>query len=65
METKSKNSVLPFAAVTFSYFVVGFLTTINEQLQVPLKFAFLSEVGNLTCQLGLEENTFLRTRTNM
>ena len=47
METKSKNSVLPFAAVTFIYFVVGFLTTINEQLQVPLKFAFLSEVGNL------------------
>ena len=47
MKKETKNSVLPFAAVTFIYFVVGFLTTVNEQLQAPLKFAFLSEVGNL------------------
>jgi len=47
MEIKSKNSILPFAIVTFIYFIVGFLTTVNEQLQAPLKFAFLSEAGGL------------------
>jgi len=47
METKSKISVLPFAIVTFIYFIVGFLTTVNEQLQAPLKFTFLSEAGSL------------------
>ncbi len=45
METKSQNRVLPFAIVTFIYFIVGFLTTVNEQLQAPLKFTFLSEAG--------------------
>lgn len=47
MEIKPRNSVLPFAIVTFIYFIVGFLTTVNEQLQAPLKFAFLSEAGSL------------------
>ncbi|MBB6501121.1 MFS transporter [Pedobacter cryoconitis] len=47
METKVRNGILPFAIVTFIYFVVGFLTTVNEQLQAPLKFAFLAEAGNL------------------
>jgi FHS family L-fucose permease-like MFS transporter len=49
METKTRkgNSILPFAIVTFIYFIVGFLTTINEQLQAPLKFAYLAEAGNL------------------
>ncbi|TCC93113.1 MFS transporter [Pedobacter hiemivivus] len=46
METKLRNGILPFAIVTFIYFIVGFLTTINEQLQAPLKFAFLAEAGN-------------------
>lgn len=46
METKIRNGILPFAIVTFIYFIVGFLTTINEQLQAPLKFAFLAEAGN-------------------
>ena len=46
METKLRNGILPFAIVTFIYFIVGFLTTINEQLQAPLKFTFLAEAGN-------------------
>lgn len=47
METKHRNSLLPFAIITFIYFIVGFLTTVNEQLQAPLKFTFLAEAGSL------------------
>lgn len=47
METKLRNGILPFAIVTFIYFIVGFLTTVNEQLQAPLKFTFLAEAGSL------------------
>lgn len=46
MKDKSQNKVLPYAIVTFIYFIVGFLTTINEQLQAPLKFTFLAEAGS-------------------
>lgn len=46
MVTNPRNSVLPFAIVTFIYFIVGFLTTVNEQLQSPLKFTFLSQAGS-------------------
>lgn len=46
MTTKPQNKILPFAIVTFIYFIVGFLTTINEQLQAPLKFTFLAEAGS-------------------
>ena len=42
----SFKKVLPYAVVTFIYFIVGFLTTVNEQLQAPLKFTFLSEAGD-------------------
>ncbi len=38
--------ILPYAVVTFIYFIVGFLTTVNEQLQAPLKFTFLAEAGS-------------------
>ena len=34
----------PFLLLTFVYFIVGFLTTVNGQCQGPLKVAFLSEV---------------------
>ncbi len=37
----------PFAILTFIYFLVGFLTTINGQLQGPLKTSFLSEAHEL------------------
>lgn len=43
---KTKNIIWPYVIVTFIYFIVGFLTTVNEQLQVPLKVTFLSEAGD-------------------
>lgn len=46
MTVKSQNKILPFAIVTFIYFIVGFLTTINEQLQAPMKFTFLADAGS-------------------
>lgn len=46
MTTKPQNKILPYIIVTFIYFIVGFLTTINEQLQAPLKFTFLAEAGS-------------------
>lgn len=47
LDSKSNNGVFPFAIITFIYFIVGFLTTVNEQLQAPLKFTFLSHAGSL------------------
>lgn len=47
MTSSSSNKLLPFAIVTFIYFIVGFLTTVNEQLQAPLKFTFLADAGSL------------------
>ncbi len=43
---KAQRNIWPYAIVTFIYFIVGFLTTVNEQLQAPLKVTFLSEAGN-------------------
>ena len=40
----SIKTVGPFLLLTFVYFIVGFLTTVNGQCQGPLKVAFLSEV---------------------
>lgn len=34
----------PFLLLTFIYFIVGFLTTVNGQCQGPLQVAFLSDV---------------------
>lgn len=45
--SKSDKPILPFVIITFIYFIVGFLTTVNEQLQAPLKFTFLSQAGGL------------------
>ncbi|WP_345229776.1 MFS transporter [Olivibacter ginsenosidimutans] len=45
--TTQKVSLLPFLIVTFIYFLVGFLTTVNEQLQAPLQFTFLQHAGQL------------------
>ena len=38
------KSADPFLLLTFIYFIVGFLTTVNGQCQGPLKIAFLSQV---------------------
>jgi FHS family L-fucose permease-like MFS transporter len=46
MELKAKSKVLPYVVVTLIYCIVGFLTTVNEQLQAPLKFTFLSGAGD-------------------
>ncbi len=46
------NYVGPFITMVFLFFVVGFLTSTNGQLQAPLKGAFLSNVGDL-------KNTFI------
>lgn len=37
----AKPSIGPFLVLTFIYFLVGFLTTVNGQFQGPLKVAFL------------------------
>ena len=47
MDTQRKNSLGPFIILTFIYFIVGFLTTVNGQFQGPLKIAFLSQVDEL------------------
>ncbi len=44
---QNKYSIAPFLIITFIYFIVGFLTTINGQFQAPLQIAFLSEVQGL------------------
>lgn len=47
MKSKMSSRLLPFMVVTFIYFIVGFLTTVNEQLQAPMKFTFLEDAGSL------------------
>lgn len=44
---KQQYSLGPFIFLTFVYFLVGFLTTINGQFQGPLKIAFLSDAGEM------------------
>lgn len=43
----NSNSLEPFVVLTFIYFIVGFLTTVNGQFQAPLTVAFLSEAVEL------------------
>lgn len=47
MKQQPTYSIGPFAVLTFIYFVVGFLTTVNGQFQGPLKVAFLSDTVGL------------------
>ncbi len=47
MNQERKYSLGPFVILTFIYFIVGFLTTVNGQFQGPLKIAFLSDVTAL------------------
>lgn len=47
MNTQRSYSLGPFAVLTFIYFIVGFLTTVNGQFQGPLKIAFLSHADEL------------------
>ncbi len=52
MNTKKEYGLGPFVILTLVYFLVGFLTTVNGQLQAPMQVAFLSEVEEL-------RNTFI------
>lgn len=47
MNSPKPYSLGPFAVLTFIYFIVGFLTTVNGQFQGPLKIAFLSGADEL------------------
>lgn len=47
MDTQRNNSLGPFLVLTFIYFIVGFLTTVNGQCQGPLKIAFLAHTDEL------------------
>lgn len=42
-----KFGIAPFLILTFIYFIVGFMTTVNGQLQGPLKVAFLADADKL------------------
>ena len=44
---QKRNGLGPFVVLTFIYFIVGFLTTVNGQIQGPLKIAFLSHADEL------------------
>lgn len=44
---RTKYTLAPFVVLTFIYFFVGFLTTVNGQFQGPLKVAFLSHADEL------------------
>lgn len=43
----------PFFTMVFLFFIVGFLTVVNQQFQSPLKDALLSNVGNLENTLAV------------
>ena len=47
MKSLSLKTAGPFLLLTFIYFIVGFLTTVNGQCQGPLKIAFLSETTTM------------------
>lgn len=47
MKASQTNYLGPFLAMVFLFFVVGFLTTVNSQLQGPLQSAFLSQAEGL------------------
>ncbi|MFI3283276.1 MAG: MFS transporter, partial [Rikenellaceae bacterium] len=47
MKGQNNYGLAPFVILTFIYFIVGFLTTVNGQFQGPLQIAFLSDVEAL------------------
>ncbi len=46
-EQQENYGLAPFVLLTFIYFIVGFLTTVNGQFQAPLRVAFLSGADTL------------------
>ncbi|MFR9648919.1 MAG: MFS transporter [Rikenellaceae bacterium] len=47
MDKENRWALAPFMMLTFIYFIVGFITTINGQLQGPLQVSFLSQTTDL------------------
>lgn len=47
MNREQSNRLGPFMVLTFIYFIVGFLSTVNGQCQGPLKMAFLTHAEEL------------------
>ncbi|MEG2480253.1 MAG: MFS transporter, partial [Mucinivorans sp.] len=47
------NYTGPFFTMVFLFFIVGFLTVVNQQFQSPLQEALLSNVGNLRNTLAV------------
>lgn len=47
MKSINLKAAGPFLLLTFIYFIVGFLTTVNGQCQGPLKVAFLSDATSM------------------
>ncbi len=45
--SSTPRTIGPFAILTFIYFLVGFLTTVNNQFQAPIQKAFLAETSTL------------------
>ena len=46
-EVQGPSYLAPFLSMVFLFLVIGFLTTVNAQLQGPLQSAFLDRVGSL------------------
>lgn len=46
-QAQSVNYFGPFLTMVFLFFIVGFLTVVNQQFQNPLKQALLSNAGNI------------------
>ena len=46
-QEKQVSYIGPFITMVFLFFIVGFLTTVNQQFQSPLQNAFLENVGSL------------------
>ena len=65
MNTQKTYSLGPFAVLTFIYFIVGFLTTVNGQFQGPLKVAFLSEAEGLRNTLTTRFRPLLRRQASV
>ena len=46
-QAQNVNYFGPFLTMVFLFFIVGFLTVVNQQFQNPLKQALLSNAGNI------------------
>lgn len=52
-QTKQTNYTGPFITMVFLFFIVGFLTVVNQQFQAPLQAALLSQAGAIQNTLAV------------